>query len=134
MRLRRRPDPTTGNGQARALGAAARASNAAPQLIVDYARDSGGFAQVHAIRVEALGRLHGAGGHALVGEKGDVSSGRVFTGRGPELQHFRGAAALAANPVTYRETLPMIDNGSAEGDFADPARRIFAQRLARRTG
>ena len=121
-----------GSGRARATPRPSTAANAAPHVVVDYGLDVAGGAQRRALMGEAGSRLQGHGGGVYVGDTGDAGAGRTFYGRGPQLQRFEGAAALASNPVTYREGAPMIDNGVAEGPYADPARRIFAQRLARR--
>jgi hypothetical protein len=65
----------------------------------------------------------------------DDPNGGVFTGTTAAVQAFTGSAFLAANPVTYSDGgYPAIDTGLIEGPMGDPARRIFAARLARRRG
>lgn len=127
-------DSVGGTGQARTTPAPSVAGNAVPHVVVDYAADQMGYAQTQAFLSEATNRLRGDGGGVYANAPGNAGEGRTFYGVTPgSPQRFVGAAALASNPVTYRETLPMIDNGTAEGPYADPARRIFAQRLARRS-
>lgn len=61
--------------------------------------------------------------------------GGIFTGTHAPVQAFMGADFLAANSVQYTNgAFPMIDTGLIEGPMGDPARRIFAERLARRKG
>ena len=133
-RARTRPTAAgvAGTGQARTTPNPSRVSNAVAHLVIDYGVDQAGYDQTRATISEATSRLRGSGGGVYAGQPGNDGEGRTFYGLAPSPQMFAGAAALAANPVTYRETLPMIDNGSAEGPYSDPARRIFAQRLARR--
>lgn len=76
-------------------------------------------------------RLQGARTHPYGPEKSDPST--TFNGAiadGP--QQFAGFAAPAGG-VPYRPGgAATIDTGLVEGPLGDPARRIFAQRLARR--
>lgn len=65
----------------------------------------------------------------------DDPNGMVFTGLHEPVQAFMGANFHAANHVTYANgAYPTIDTGLIEGPMGDPARRIFAERLARRKG
>jgi hypothetical protein len=65
----------------------------------------------------------------------DNPNGGVFYGTTAPVQAFTGSAFLAANRVTYSDGgYPTIDTGLIEGPMGDPARRIFAERLARRKG
>jgi hypothetical protein len=65
----------------------------------------------------------------------DDDPSAVFTGYHAPVQAFTGSAFLAANRVTYSDGgYPTIDTGLIEGPMGDPARRIFAERLARRKG
>lgn len=65
----------------------------------------------------------------------DDDPSRVFTGYHAPVQAFTGSAFLAPNPVQYSDGgYPTIDTGLIEGPMGDPARRIFAERLARRKG
>lgn len=57
----------------------------------------------------------------------------TFNGVAPAPQQFKGLTAPPGNGPAYRNGAnPMIDTGLVEGPMGDPARRIFAQRLARR--
>lgn len=119
-------------GTARAVPAPSRVGNAVPHVVVDYAVDRPGYTQAQDVSAEIGRRLAGGGGAAWVGS-GAGGEGGMFYGCGPgNLQAFAGAAALASNPITYREGLATIETGIADGPYADPARRIFAERLARR--
>lgn len=61
--------------------------------------------------------------------------GGIFTGTAAPVQAFMGADFLAANSVQYTNgAFPTIDTGLIEGPYGDPARRIFAERMARRKG
>jgi hypothetical protein len=61
--------------------------------------------------------------------------GGIYTGLHTPVQAFMGSNQLGANPVQYNNgAFPTIDTGLIEGPMGDPARRIFAQRLARRKG
>lgn len=65
----------------------------------------------------------------------DNPNGGTFTGYHAPVQAFTGANFLAANQVQYTNgAYPTIDTGLIEGPMGDPARRIFAERLARRKG
>jgi hypothetical protein len=65
----------------------------------------------------------------------DNPNGGVFYGTTAPVQAFTGSAFLAANHVQYSDGgYPTIDTGLIEGPMGDPARRIFAERLARRKG
>jgi hypothetical protein len=65
----------------------------------------------------------------------DNPNGGTFTGYHAPVQAFTGSAFLAPNPVQYSDGgYPTIDTGLIEGPMGDPARKIFAERLARRRG
>ncbi len=56
----------------------------------------------------------------------------TFSGYGPGLQDFVGAASPASTGVTFRDGgNAEISSGIVEGPMGDPARRIFADRLRR---
>lgn len=57
----------------------------------------------------------------------------TFNGYAASPQHFRGLQSPLGAGTPYRNgNSPMIDTGLVEGPMGDPARKIFAQRLARR--
>lgn len=78
-------------------------------------------------------RLQGARTHPYGPEKGDPSTTWNGVTAGPP-QAFQGMqASLSAGGTAYRPGgAATIDSGLVEGPLGDPARRIFAQRLARR--
>lgn len=76
-------------------------------------------------------RVQGLRTHPYRPERSDPSI--TFNGLAAAPQDFRGLGQLAAGGVAYRnDGFPTLDTGLVEGPMGDPARRIFAQRLARR--
>jgi hypothetical protein len=76
-------------------------------------------------------RLQGARTHPYGPEKGDPST--TWNGYAGDPQAFRGLQAPLGSGTPYRPGgFATIDSGLVEGPLGDPARRIFAQRLARR--
>lgn len=58
----------------------------------------------------------------------------TFNGYAAAPQEFTGLGTSLGGATPYRNgNYPTIDSGLVEGPLGDPARRIFAQRLARRT-
>lgn len=76
-------------------------------------------------------RLQGCRTHPYGPEKADPST--TFNGYAQSPQDFRGfPAPMGAGMPYVNGGSPTIDTGLVEGPMGDPARRIFAQRLARR--
>jgi len=64
----------------------------------------------------------------------DKDPSMTFNGYAQSPQEFRGLHAPLGGGVPYRNgDTPKLDTGLVEGPLGDPARRIFAQRLARRS-
>lgn len=76
-------------------------------------------------------RLQGARTHPYGPAQGKDPS-ITFNGVAEAPQGFRGLQAPLGSGTPYTGT-PMLDTGLVEGPLGDPARRIFAQRLARRS-
>ena len=124
MRTQQVPDSEPGSA---ALGAI----NARPRTVVDYDTDPRNPAMQ--VFRDVLLRLHGFLVPAVLG--GDADPETMFFGYGPELQDFKGAAAPGHNPVVYADpTGAEIGSAAVAGPSGDPARRIFADRLRRRSG
>ncbi len=117
--------PTTARGRR------AAARNAVARTVVDYGGDPLGEAVVHAFGGMGLRGLRGEIGTVYAGADDDPSS--TFQGQAPlAVQTFTGAAFLAHNGSRFREQNATIETGLTDGPYADPARRIFADRLRRR--
>jgi hypothetical protein len=82
---------------------------------------------------ELWSRVQGARTHPYGPEKGDPST--TWNGYAQPPQAFHGLQQpLGGSGTPYRPGgFATIDTGLVEGPLGDPARRIFAQRLARRT-
>jgi hypothetical protein len=111
--------------------------------------DMGGFANEYTAPVAEFGpdprarlaaglltsiwtRLQGARTHPYGPMKGKDPS-ITFNGVAEPPQGFRGFSAPLGSGTPYRNgSSPQLDTGLVEGPLGDPARRIFAQRLARR--
>ena len=77
-------------------------------------------------------RVQGFRTHPYGPEKADPSI--TWNGLAQNPQDFRGLAAPLGNGTPYTDgAYPDISTGLVEGPMGDPARRIFAQRLARQT-
>lgn len=103
------------------------AANATTQVVVDYGPDPAERG-VLGLMVDTLSRVQGWFVHAYVGEATDPS--RTFTGYGPALQDFHGAAAGgSATGVVYRNGAnPELSSGVAD---SSPGAAAFAARLRR---
>ncbi len=64
----------------------------------------------------------------------DKDPSTTFNGYTHSSQEFHGLQAQMGGGLPYRNgDTPKLDSGLVEGPLGDPARRIFAQRLARRS-
>jgi hypothetical protein len=64
----------------------------------------------------------------------DKDPSTTWNGYAAPPQEFTGLGSSLGGATPYRNgNFPTIDTGLVEGPLGDPARRIFAQRLARRT-
>lgn len=64
----------------------------------------------------------------------DKDPSTTWNGYAAPAQQFTGLNGSMGSALPYRNgNFPNIDSGLVEGPLGDPARRIFAQRLARRT-
>lgn len=102
--------------------------------VTDYGVDPVG-ARMHAQLTAHYGLVaRGLTSASILGEKGDP--GLRFDGLVAHSgQQFHGVAWMAHNPVTYRETTSELGNSLGAGTplaLADPARRVFAERLRQR--
>jgi hypothetical protein len=105
-------------------------ANARTRTITEFEQDSNNPSR--GLIREAWLRLHGFLVPVYAG--GDVDPGGQFFGDGPALQNFVGAANPASTTVVYRNgDVPTIAQAIADGPETDPARRIFADRLRRRS-
>lgn len=105
------------------------AVNAQPALVTDYGPNPRNPAR--GLLDDLVHRVQGFLVPAVVNPPGDPMTS--FYGYGPQVQVFTGAAV--GNSVVYRnDGNADISSGVVEGPEGDPARRIFAARLARRGG
>jgi hypothetical protein len=105
-------------------------SNARPGRVVEFGEDP--LAPGRGLLTELWTRLQGARTHPYGVEKSDPSI--TFNGVGPALQNYAGLGQLSAGAYPYRNGgSATIASGLVEGPLGDPARRIFSQRLARRS-
>lgn len=116
---------------ARRQGIIAGAINAVIRTVVDFAPDPHTLGRD--IAGEAAWRLQGGSGLAYIGDVGDPA--RSWNGPLPTNQVFVGASVMGHNPIVSRDQsgADIATGVTAEGPFADTTRRIFAQRLARRS-
>lgn len=104
--------------------------NARPRVVVDYGPDPAEN-WVRRLVGDTLARVQGwMGTRALVGADGDPATSLGGYAQSP--QDFLGAASRSTTNVTSRDgAYPTIATGIVEGPMGEPARRIFAARLAR---
>lgn len=109
------------------------AANAVERTVVDYLGDPVNDGRTRSLMLEVTGRAQGAGQVVYAGMDGDPST--TFTGHHSGVQSFAAAAAPAANASVYGDMLEatmehgLVDEGDA---YADPVRRMLAERLRRR--
>jgi hypothetical protein len=105
-------------------------ANAVVVPVVDYGPDPAD-SWVRALTRDIMTRLQGRAGQPIyAGADGDPESSLGGYALSP--QSFLGAASRATTNVTGRDgAYPDIASGIVEGPMGDPARRIFAARLAR---
>jgi hypothetical protein len=104
-------------------------ANERVQPVIDFTEDP--HAPGRGILHEIWTRVQGLRTHPYRPEKSDPSI--TFNGLAQGPQDFRGLGQLGAGTVPYRnDGFAFLDTGLVEGPLGDPARRIFAQRLARR--
>lgn len=105
-------------------------ANSVTRTVTDYGEDP--IQPARGLVHDAWMRLHGFLVPAVVG--GDTDPGLQFFGYGPELQSFHGAANRASTAVTYRDgSNAELTNAESGGVTTDPVRRIFGDRLRRRS-
>jgi hypothetical protein len=108
------------------------AANAHPIVVVDYGPDTFGSRFARLYGGLTLRGARGETGTVYGIEKGDPTA--CYTGASARAsQRFTGGAFLAANASVVREQNGTIETGIADAPYGDPARRILAQRLLRRT-
>lgn len=113
------------------LGRKPQVSNAVVRTVVDYGGDPYNEPRLHSIQDEAASRLQGHGSGTYGIANGDPSAS--FNGYAAPVQTFARVSAPGRNPVVYRDqSQGTIETGLVDGPYADPARRIFAARLAAR--
>jgi hypothetical protein len=110
-----------------------RWANSFTQVVTLFGDDpTSGGRQGRGILADIWQRVQGARTHPYGPEKADPSTtwNGVLLG---DSQQFRGADFLLGGGVAYKDGgAADISSGLVEGPMGDPARRIFAQRLARR--
>lgn len=108
-------------------------ANAVQRVIVDYGREPA-ESWVRRLYGDVSARLRGVLVAPVLGADADPE--RTYGGRleGVSVQDFQGAANPASTNVAYRDGgHATIASGIVEGPYGDPARRIFADRLRRRS-
>ena len=108
-------------------------ANATARVVVDYGPDPA-ESWVRRFYADVSARLRGELVAPVLGSDADPE--RTYGGRleGVSLQDFDGAASPATTNVAYRDGgHATIAEGIVEGPYGDPARRIFAERLRRRS-
>lgn len=106
------------------------AANAQARQIVDYGPDPA-EGWVRRLVADTSARIQGRlGQKAYVGADGDPETSLGGYANSP--QNFVGAGSRATSLATMRDGgYPTIASGIVEGPMGEPARRIFAARLAR---
>lgn len=102
------------------------------QPIAQFGEDPNGLPTARGLLAQIWERVQGFRTHPYGPEKSDPSI--TWNGLAQPPQEFSGLqfALGGARPYTDGATAT-IDTGLVEGPMGDPARRIFAQRLARQT-
>lgn len=104
-------------------------ANAHTRAVVDYGPDPND-ARARGLFRDTLARVQGVLVAPWLGSDHDPSA--TYSGYGPALQDFRGAASPATTGVTFRDGgNAELASGVVEGPAGDPARRMFADRLRR---
>ena len=98
--------------------------------VVDYAAHAAADGRTAAITEHATRGMRGLSGLVYAGDPGQ--GGRSFTGYGPQVQHFTGAAGRIGNPIVFRNEPAQFEGSHTETVLLDPARRILADRMRRR--
>lgn len=106
------------------------AVNAQPRTVIDYGEDPTNPAR--ALARAAMVRLHGF--LVPVPHGGDFDPETQYRGYGPEVQSFAGLASSGATSVVTNDgAYPELSSAVLAGPMGDPARRILADRLRRRS-
>lgn len=106
-------------------------ANQYPQIVTQFG-EGPDSRQGRGLFQEIWTRVQGARTHPYGPEKSDPST--TFNGTADSPQNFTGLNAPLGGGVPYRDGgSATIASGLVEGPMGDPARRIFAQRLARQT-
>ena len=108
-------------------------ANSFTQTVTQFGTDpNSGGRQARGIVADIWRRVQGDRTHPYGPEKADPSitwNGALIA----DSQQFRGAGFLLGNGLPYKDGGSAdISSGLVEGPMGDPARRIFAERLARR--
>jgi hypothetical protein len=98
--------------------------------ISEFGEDPNGRRTARGLLAEIWTRVQGERTHPWLGENSDPSLS--FNGYAPAAQDFTGMANMGGGTAMRDGAYPTIDTGLIEGPMGDPARRILAQRLARR--
>lgn len=109
------------------------AANAVRVEIVEFAGDARSEARARGLAGEIHSRLQGYGSAAYVGDRGDPN--QSFYGYHAPLQNFAGfgdTGGLGANPNVYAARSAQLSDGAVDEPYADPAKRILAERMRRR--
>jgi hypothetical protein len=102
-------------------------------VVTEFGEDPNGRATARNLLTEIWFRVQGTRTHPYAPENGDPSI--TFNGLGPPPQTFKGMATGLGGATPYRNGgSATIASGLVEGPLGDPARRIFASRMRRRSG
>lgn len=109
------------------------AANSYLAAVTEYGEDPNGRATARGLLGEIWARVQGFRTHPYGPAQGKDPS-ITFNGYGPAPQDFRGMNSINAGGIPYRDGgYATIASGLVEGPLGDPSRRLFAQRLARRS-
>jgi hypothetical protein len=113
------------------LGSRHAAANARRREVTDFIVDDAATDRQLGLAGEVIGRVNGAGQLAYVGAENDPN--QSFNGYAPPQQRFAGAAAPAANRVTFRDpSQGTFETGNPDNILDDPVQRLLAEKLRRR--
>lgn len=109
-------------------------ANARVRPIVEFGGDPYAEGRQRALTGEIASRLQGLGGHPYVGDRGDPNQAFYGTVTGGPQAFVTAAPVVGIRPSTAAavDAAPTIETGAGDNPYADPAARIFAQRMARR--
>lgn len=114
----------------RGLVRGGHAANERRVEVVEYAGHPQAEARTAALVENATRGMRGVSGFVYAGDPGQ--GGNAFSGYGPRVQDFTGAAGFTGNPIVFRNDPAEFEGSHTESVLTDPARRILAERMRRR--